>query len=254
MITILSPAKKLEEKQEKKISKHTQPDLIEDSKILVDILRGYKPDELKELMNVSQDIADLNFERYARWNPPFSLDDANHSILAFKGQAYLGLDADSMDNDDLDFTQDHLRILSGLYGVLRPLDLIQPYRLEMGTKLENPRGKDLYQFWGSKITEHINKALKQHKNNQLINLASDEYFKTIKRSLLEGEIITPVFREKKGKDFKTIAVYAKKARGMMTRYIIKNRIEEPEHLKSFEEEGYSYNPHLSDNKKWVFTR
>jgi cytoplasmic iron level regulating protein YaaA (DUF328/UPF0246 family) len=254
MITILSPAKKLDEKSIGHTGNYSHPELIDDSRILVDILREFSPENIKALMNVSKEIAELNFERYARWEPPFNEDNAKQAILMFNGQVYQGLDAKRFTEEDFNFSQHHLRILSGLYGILRPLDLIQPYRLEMGTKLSNPRGKNLYEFWGKKITEKINEALKGHTNNYLINLASDEYYKSVDKSLIDGEIITPSFREKKGKDYKTIAIYAKKARGLMTQYIVKNRIEDPEHLKGFEEEGYSFNPHLSNENNWVFTR
>ena len=254
MISILSPAKKLDEKAINKIDEYSQPELIEESKVLIDELRNLTPSDIKKLMGVSQSIAELNFERFARWNPPFTPDNAKQAVFMFNGQAYLGLEAESLNKDTLKFAQDHVRILSGLYGVLKPLDLIQPYRLEMSTKLNNPRGSSLYEFWGNKITEKLNEYLATHKSKVLINLASDEYYKAVNSSKVEGEIITPVFKENKGQQYKTIAVYAKKARGLMTRFIIENRIEEPEALKSFESEGYSYNPNLSTKNEWVFTR
>ncbi len=254
MIAILSPAKKLDEKYSSSIKTYTQPELLDDSGILVEELRNFSPAELKELMNVSRDIAELNFERYARWETPFTPENAGLAIFMFNGQAYNGLQAKNLSEESLEFAQDHVRILSGLYGILKPLDLMQPYRLEMGTKLSNPRGKDLYEFWGNKITEKLNEALKKDKSPVLVNLASDEYSKSVNFKQVEGDIITPVFKEKKGQQYKTIAVYAKKARGLMTRFIVKERIENPELLKSFEAEGYSYNPELSTDKEWVFTR
>jgi hypothetical protein len=254
MITILSPAKKLDEKSNPTTKNYSQPVLLEDSKILVNEIRNLSPDDIQSIMKVSRDIAEMNFERYARWNTPFDLGNAKQAILMFNGQAYNGLDAKSMKEKELEFAKDHVRILSGLYGMLRPLDLIQSYRLEMGTKLANSRGADLYEFWGNKITNQLNEDFKKHDQKYLINLASEEYFKSINPKKLDAEIITPVFKEKKGQQYKTIAVYAKKARGMMTRFIIDHQIEEPEALKSFDLEGYHFNADLSTKKQWVFTR
>lgn len=254
MITILSPAKKLDKKTERSIGQATVPSFLEDSKELIDELRQLSPEKISSLMNVSRKIAELNYERFARWQPPFHKDNATPAVFLFNGQAYQGLKAETLDDGDLYFAQDHLRILSGLYGLLRPLDLIQPYRLEMSTKLSNPRGKDLYAFWGEKLTRAINEALSKHESKVLMNLASNEYFKAIKPQMLEGDIITPVFKEKKGTQYKTVAVYAKTARGLMTRYIIENRIEDPEAIKGFDEQGYLYSPEMSNEKEWIFIR
>lgn len=254
MITILSPAKRLNKKTEPSSEDYTIPWFLEDSKVLVDELRKLSPDELSELMNVSRNIAELNYERYLRWTTPFTPLNASRALFTFKGQAYQGLKAEDFTDQDVAFAQDHLRILSGLYGLLRPLDLIQPYRLEMGTALENPGGKDLYEFWNNKITQALNEALSDHKQKVLLNLASNEYFKSIHPDRLEATIITPVFKEQKGEQYKTIAVYAKMARGMMTRYIIRNRIDDPRDIKGFDWEGYVYSPDMSAKNKWVFVR
>mgnify|MGYP006281976907 CR=1 FL=1 len=254
MITILSPAKKLDKKTDRTIGQTTTPAFLDDSRELMGELRQLSPEQISSLMDVSRKIAELNYERFARWQPPFHQDNATPAVLLFNGQAYLGLEAESLGDDDLYFAQDHLRILSGLYGLLRPLDLIQPYRLEMATKLSNPRGKDLYDFWGEKLTRAINEALSKHPSKVLINLASNEYYKAIKPKVLEGDIITPIFKEKKGNQYKTVAVYAKTARGLMSRFIIENRIEDPEALKGFDEQGYLYSAEMSDEKEWVFIR
>jgi cytoplasmic iron level regulating protein YaaA (DUF328/UPF0246 family) len=254
MITILSPAKKLDKKTDRSIDQTSVPDFLEESRQLIGELRQLSPEEIGSLMNVSRKIAELNYERFARWQPPFHKDNAAPAVFLFNGQAYLGLEAESLGDDDLYFAQDHLRILSGLYGLLRPLDLIQPYRLEMSTKLSNPGGNDLYEFWGEKLTQAINEALSRQKSRVLLNLASNEYFKAIQPRVLEGDIITPVFKEKKGNQYKTIAVYAKTARGLMTRYILENRIEDPRAIKGFDRQGYLYSPEMSDEKHWVFIR
>jgi cytoplasmic iron level regulating protein YaaA (DUF328/UPF0246 family) len=254
MITILSPAKKLDKRSERTIDSTSQPLFLDDSRELVEGLRELSPAEIARLMNVSRNIAELNYERFARWQPPFTNANASPALYLFNGQVYQELKAESLSDDDLDFAQNHLRILSGLYGLLRPLDLIQPYRLEMGTKMANSRGKDLYAFWGEKITHALNEALGSQQNKILMNLASNEYFKAVHPGKLKGEIITPVFKERKGDQYRTVAVYAKKARGLMSRYIIQNRIDEPEAIKGFEEEGYVFSPHLSSGNEWVFVR
>ncbi len=254
MITILSPAKKLDKKVHPPVSDYSLPEFIEDSRLLVEELRKLSPDELVQLMDVSRKIADMNYERFARWHTPFNPDNASRAVMLFNGQVYQGLKAEDMSPEDLRFAQQHLRILSGLYGILRPLDLIQPYRLEMGTKLTNPRGKDLYAFWGQRLTQNINEAMEGHECKVLINLASNEYFSSIDAEKLEADIVTPVFKERKGNQYKTIAVYAKKARGLMSRFIMQNRIETPESIKAFDQEGYIYSPERSSEKQWVFIR
>jgi len=254
MITIISPAKTLDFKSEVQTSINSQPGFLQDSKILMKELVKLNPKDIVRLMKVNDDIANLNFERNLSWKTPFTTDNAKQALLAFRGQVYVGLDAKTLTEDDLVFAQDNLIILSGLYGALKPLDLIQAYRLEMGIALKNPIGKNLYEFWGTKIGEFLNNELAKHKNKVLINLASNEYFKSIKPKLINGEIITPIFKEAKGNEYKVITVYAKTARGLMSRFIIQNRIETPEDIKAFDTDGYLFNRDLSSEKEWVFTR
>ncbi|HKL07724.1 MAG TPA: peroxide stress protein YaaA [Bacteroidales bacterium] len=254
MITIISPAKTLDYYNTIHTNKYSQPELLDDSEILAEALKKFSKNELAKLMDINPDLASLNYERYLQWKKPFTPENAKQALAVFKGQVFIGLEAKSLTNDELLFAQEHLRILSGLYGVLRPLDLIQPYRLEMGTSLKNKRGKNLYDFWGTKITDFINKELSEQKNKVLINLASNEYFKAIKSKKINGEIITPVFKESKGNGFKVVAVYAKTARGLMSRFILRNKVEEPDHLKAFDSNGYLFNQDLSSEKEWVFTR
>jgi cytoplasmic iron level regulating protein YaaA (DUF328/UPF0246 family) len=205
-------------------------------------------------MQVSMKIAELNFERFEQWHTPFTPENAKQAVLAFKGDVYTGLDAESFSAADFKFAQSHLRILSGLYGLLRPLDLMQPYRLEMGRKVDTERGKNLYEFWGSKITEGLNRQMKNLKTSSLINLASNEYFKSVKPKELDGEIITPEFKDWKNGQYKMMGVYAKKARGQLSRFVIQNRLTDPEALKAFNVDGYGYNEEMSSGNKWVFTR
>ena len=206
-------------------------------------------------MHLSTNLAQLNYDRYKAWHLPFNPQNAKQAILTFKGDVYAGINIESFSDDALDFTQNHLRILSGLYGLMRPLDLMQPYRLEMGTRLENERGKNLYEFWGSQITERLNAQLKAIKSDTLVNLASNEYFKSVKPKEIQGKIITPVFKEKREDgSYKIIGIYAKKARGMMSAYILKNNLEDVEQIKQFTEAGYLYNPKLSTATDWVFCR
>jgi cytoplasmic iron level regulating protein YaaA (DUF328/UPF0246 family) len=254
MITIISPAKTLDFDNMIKTKKYSQPEFLGDSEILVEVLKKFSKKELAKRMNINQKLASLNYERFQQWEKPFTPENAKQALAVFKGQVFLGLDAKSLTNDELLFAQNHLRILSGLYGVLRPLDLIQPYRLEMGTSLKNKRGESLYKFWGTKITDFINHELSKQKNKVLINLASNEYYKSIHPKKLNGKIITPVFKETKGNDFKVVTVYAKTARGLMSRFIIKHKIEDPEQLKAFDSKGYLFNHELSTEKEWVFIR
>ncbi|HAN20033.1 MAG: hypothetical protein A2X13_04890 [Bacteroidetes bacterium GWC2_33_15] len=254
MLHILSPAKTLDYKNQVQTSRFTQPDLLSDSKMLVQELVKLNPKDLGKLMGINSELAVLNFERNLSWRLPFTPDNSKQALAVFKGQVYIGLNANTLSENDLFFAQDHLRILSGLYGVLRPLDLIQPYRLEMGTELANPRGKNLYHFWGTTLTESINAELSKHKQKVLIHLASNEYYKAINPKQIKGKIITPVFKEFKGNEFKQVTIYAKTARGYMSRFIIQNRIENPEDLKAFDTDGYLFNRGLSTENQWVFTR
>ena len=254
MITIISPAKTLDYKSEVQTKQYSQPDFLNDSKVLMNELRKLNPKDIVNLMKVNDEIASINFERNLSWKTPFTPDNAKQVLLVFRGQVYVGLDAKTLYEDDLLFAQNHLRILSGLYGILRPLDLMQAYRLEMGTPLKNPKGKNLYEFWGTKITDTINNELSRHKRKVLINLASNEYYKVVKSKLIKADIITPVFKEDKGNEYKVVTVYAKTARGLMSRFIIQNRIEDPEEIKAFDTDGYLFNRDLSIEKEWVFTR
>ena len=239
MLMVISPAKTLDFDTLPTTSEHTTPDFLDDSEELIEQLREMSPHAISALMKISDKLGNLNFDRYLSWDKKFTPDNAKQALLAFKGDVYTGLDAESMSSDDLLWAQDHLRILSGLYGLLRPLDLIQAYRLEMGTKLANGRGKDLYQFWGSKITEALNQQQADESLPVLVNLASNEYFKSVQSKQLNAEIITPVFKDWKGDKYKIISFYAKKARGLMVAYIIRNRLNDVEQIKNFDSEGLS---------------
>lgn len=254
MLIVISPAKTLDYESAPKTKTFTTPDYLKQSQQLINRLRNFSSLDISDLMKVSAKIAGLNFDRYESWKKPFTLKNAKQSILAFKGDVYTGLDAESFKADDFKFAQNHLRVLSGLYGLLRPLDLMQPYRLEMSTRLKTDSGKNLYEFWGSEITDGLNKQLKKIKSDYLINLASNEYFKAVKPKELNAEIITPAFKEFKNGDYKMIGIYAKKARGMLSRYIIQNKLSSPEELKSFNEDGYRFNKTLSKGNDFVFTR
>ena len=254
MLLVISPAKTLDYDTPPATVVHSMPNFLADSAELVAQLRERSPAQISELMGVSDKIGTLNFGRYQDWQQPFTPENAKQSVLAFKGDVYTGLEAESMSEKDLQWAQNHLRILSGLYGVLRPLDLMQPYRLEMGTKFENNRGKNLYEFWGEKITDNLNQELENQTTKTLVNLASNEYFKSVKTKQLDAEIITPVFKDWKNDKYKIISFFAKKARGLMCQYIIKNRIENPEKIKNFDLGGYQYNEAMSSAREWVFTR
>jgi len=254
MLMIISPAKTLDFEAPSPISDYTMPELLERSQELVGILQQKTSLDLAELMKISMKLAKLNVGRFRDWQLPFTADNAKQALFAFRGDVYTGLDADTLDKDGIDFAQNHLRILSGLYGSLRPLDLMQPYRLEMGTKLANDRGSNLYDFWGSLITEHLQQAIDAQGDNVLINLASNEYAKAVKFAELKAEVITPVFKEKRGSAWKIISFSAKKARGLMVRYIIDNRLTDPEAIKGFDLEDYRFNPALTSGSEWVFSR
>lgn len=254
MLTILGPAKTIDTSSHGITDISSFPEYIDQAEQLVERIRGYSVADLKKLMAVSDKLAVLNFERYAAWKNSYTLKDGQHAILAFSGEVFNGLQARTLSEDDLIFAQDHIRLLSGLYGVLKPLDLILPYRLEMGTKLKNARGRNLYDFWRDIIPNHIVKDTSDQENSILINLASNEYFKSIQAGGFPHMIITPVFKESDGGGFRNVTVYAKKARGMMLRFIIQNRINKPEYLKAFDEEGYYFNGDLSNKKEWIFCR
>ncbi|NVJ65537.1 MAG: peroxide stress protein YaaA [Gammaproteobacteria bacterium] len=254
MLTVVSPAKTLDFETKPKSTINTTPDFLDDSQELINLLKKFKAQDVIDLMGVSQKIADLNVERFNQWQQPFTEDNAKQAVLAFKGDVYTGLDAETMKANDFKFAQKHLRILSGLYGLLRPMDLMQAYRLEMGKKLETKRGKNLYQFWGEQITDALNQQLKAIKSDTLINLASNEYFKSVKPKLLNAQVITPAFKDYKNGDYKMISFFAKKARGLLSRYIIDNRITDAEGIKSFDVDGYKFNKQFSKDNTWVFTR
>lgn len=254
MLIVISPAKTLDYESPLATQRYTQPELLKYSQRLIKECRKLTPDQISSLMSISDKLAGLNAARFVEWTPKFTPDNARPAILAFKGDVYTGLQAQDFSEADFDFAQKHLRMLSGLYGVLRPLDLMQAYRLEMGTHLENEKGNDLYSFWGNVITDNINKALEEQNDNILINLASDEYFKSINKTKLNGTIIKPVFLDKKGGKYKIISFYAKKARGLMSRFIIKNRLSEIEQLCQFDYDGYKFDESESDNQQLIFKR
>ncbi len=254
MILVLSPAKTLDYESPIAATKHTLPDFIPRSAELVSVLRDMSPAKIGSLMSISDTLAQLNAVRFASWRKTFSETNARQAVLAFDGDVYDGLDARSLNQRQLDWAQKHLRILSGLYGVLRPLDLMQPYRLEMGTRLATRRGKDLYAFWGSEITEALNAALADSKSTALVNLASEEYFKSVRPAELTVPVITPVFEDWKGGKYKIISFFAKRARGLMARYAIDHKITKPEGLKAFDSDGYAYDAAASDAGTWVFRR
>jgi uncharacterized protein len=254
MLIVLSPAKTLDFETPPATDAHTVPDFIAHSAELVGILKRHSPAQIGKLMSISDTLAALNAERFASWTTRFSFDNAKQAILAFNGDVYEGLDAPSLKPKQLDYAQSHVRILSGLYGVLRPLDLMQPYRLEMGTKLSNPRGKDLYAFWGTTVTDALNEEIERRKAGALVNLASDEYFRAVKSKLLKAPVITPVFEDWKNGKYKVISFYAKRARGLMARHAAVKGIRQPEKLKAFDSEGYAFDAANSSETTWVFRR
>jgi hypothetical protein len=254
MLMVISPAKTLDYNSEPLTSRFTQPEHLDQSQLLIDQLRQLSPAQIGELMKLSDPLAGLNAARYGSWQTPFTPDNARQALLAFKGDVYTGLAVEDFSDADFDFAQQHLRMLSGLYGLLRPLDLMQAYRLEMGTKLANPRGKDLYAFWGERISGWLNQALAEQGDDVLLNLASNEYFSSIKRKALQARIIETEFRDLKNGQYKIISFYAKKARGMMARYVIKNRLRDPAALQQFDAQGYRYSAEQSSVDKLVFLR
>lgn len=254
MLIVISPAKTLDYQSDLPTDRYTQPELLEHSQQLISIARKLSAPQISSLMSISDKLASLNETRFHEWHPDFTPRNARQAILAFKGDVYAGLQAEEFSDADFEFAQQHLRMLSGLYGVLRPLDLMQPYRLEMGIRLENPKGKDLYHFWGETITEKLNQTLAAQGDNILINLASEEYFKSVKPKKLQAEIIKPVFLDEKNGKFKVISFYAKKARGLMSRFIIENRLTKPEQLTGFNTDGYFFDEAASAKNELVFKR
>ena len=254
MLTVISPAKTLDFETPPGTRKSTQPAFLERSAELVEDARGLSPDEIRALMGVSDNIAALNHKRFMDWQQPFSLKNAKQSLLAFRGGVYVGLEAESLNAEQLNFAQQHLRILSGLYGLLRPLDLMQAYRLEMGLKFANRGGDNLYQFWGDSITEALNAQLLKAKADVLVNLASNEYFRVVKPKALNADVVTPIFKDLKGEKYKVVSFFAKKARGQMARFIIEKELVDPDDMKKFKVDGYRYNKGQSSARELVFTR
>jgi uncharacterized protein len=254
MLIVISPAKNLDYDSPLPALKTSQPQLLEHAQTLIQSLRELAPHQVSELMHISDNLGQLNFDRYQAWRTPFTKRNARPAVLAFAGDVYQGMAAHAFNAEDFAFAQQHLRILSGLYGVLRPLDLMQPYRLEMGTRLANSRGQDLYAFWGGTVTEAINQQIKKIRASVLINLASQEYFHAIKTKDLSVPVIEPVFKDWKNGEYKIISFFAKKARGLMSAYIVKNRLTASDDLKQFNAAGYEYNQAMSSGNQWVFIR
>jgi len=253
MIFLISPAKTLDY-SDTNIKDFSIPRLLDQSDRLVSSLKKKSKKSIQSLMNVSENIAELNVERYQQYDTPFTLANSKQAVLAFKGDVYTGMNTDSFDTSDLQFAQNHLRILSGLYGLLKPLDLMQPYRLEMGTKLKTTRGKNLYEFWKNRITDTLNEDLDSTNSELVVNLASQEYFKSVKTSKLSKPLLNIQFKELRNGKYKIVSFSAKKARGMMCHYAIKNRISDPELLKGFDYENYTFNERMSTENEWLFTR
>jgi len=254
MLITLSPSKGQDFETPALSKAYSKPQALKDSELLIKELRKIRRQDIQQLMSVSENIAKLNTDRYKSFKTPFTPKNAKQAIFAFKGDVYSGIDIERYSEADLDYAQNHLRILSGLYGCLRPLDLIQPYRLEMKTKLHNVRGENLYQFWGDRITDELNKALEKQKQPVLVNLASNEYFKSVKPKQLNGRLLNINFKETRDGKTRVVAIFAKRARGMMTDYILRNRIEKPEDIKKFRQGGYRFRKELSDDKQWTFER
>ncbi len=254
MQIVISPAKSLDFETPHQIKTQTSYRLVKESKELVKELNKFNVSDLEKLMKISTKLAELNYMRYKEWKYPFEQEESKQAVFAFKGDVFTGLDVYSLSENDVDYLQDKLRILSGLYGILRPLDMILPYRLEMGTKLPLLKNNGLYGFWGSKITDLLKKDMEENGHKVLVNLASNEYFKSIKVKELNVPVVTPVFKDLKNGEYKMISFYAKKARGLMTRFIVQNKIDNPEDLKAFDSEGYYYNNQLSKQNQPVFTR
>lgn len=254
MLVLISPAKKLDFERANAPDKATELQFQSDTKALLKTIRAQKASDLKTLMKLSDDLSELNYKRFQSLSFPFTPDNAKQAAFAFNGDTYAGLDAPTLSDDDLDYAQEHVRILSGFYGVVRPLDLIQPYRLEMGTRLTTPRGENLYDFWGDRLAKGLNAELSSHAHPVIINAASNEYFKAINRKCLKYPVITPVFKDVKGDIAKVIGFSAKKARGMMARFVSQNRLDTPEQIKNFDLAGYEYQPNLSSETEYHFYR
>ena len=254
MLVVLSPAKTLDYESPLPTDRYTEPAFLEDSQELIEVLRGYSREDLRGLMDISEDLAQLNAERYESFSRPFTPENARQAILAFDGDVYRDFRFSEYNDDHFAFLQDHVRILSGLYGLLRPLDLMQPYRLEMGTRLSTKRGKNLYEFWGTKITEAVNGALDAQGDEVLLNLASNEYFKAVKKKELKGRFLDVKFLDLKNGEYKAISFFLKRLRGTLTDYMVRHQIQDPERLKEFNEQGYYFSEERSTEEEYVFLR
>ena len=254
MLTLLSPAKTLDFETPPATKSASQPALLDDAEELVEALRDLSAMDLSNLMSISERLGALNHRRFADWETPFTKDNARQAILAFKGDVYQGMDAGSFSADDFKFAQKHVRILSGLYGVLKPLDLIQPYRLEMGTRFQNERGRNLYEFWGDRITEVLNSQLKTQKTKTVLNLASNEYFKSVNTDVLSADVVAPVFKDLNKGTYRVISFYAKKARGVMTAWLVRNQIDDTSAIEKFDQSGYRYSEEMSEPGAPTFVR
>lgn len=254
MIIVISPAKTLYDHSPIQFEKYTQADFLPEAEKIISVLKKKKPAQIAKLMGISPKLADLNFQRFQEWSLPFSPENSWQAVLMFNGDVYQGLKAETFSAKEFGTAQQNLRILSGVYGLLKPLDLIQPYRLEMGTDLTVARKKNLYEFWKTKITTKLNQELEESGQKVLINLASNEYFSAIDTKKLKSRILTPAFKEHKNGQYQMVSFFAKRARGLMSRFIIQNQITDPEEIKAFDLEGYYFNNQLSKNDNWVFTR
>ncbi|MBL8389709.1 MAG: peroxide stress protein YaaA [Hydrogenophaga sp.] len=254
MLFVISPAKALDYDTPAHVRTFTQPLFVEQASELIAVLREKSPQQVADLMDLSDPLAGLNVARYQAWSPKFTAKNSKQAVLAFDGDVYGGLDAKTLDEDALDWLQQHLCILSGLYGVLRPLDRMQPYRLEMGTRLKTGKGGNLYQFWGSQIADYLNRRARADKSPVLVNLASEEYFRSVDLKVLKPRVVTCVFEEKKGAKHQVVSFFAKRARGLMVRYALEHRVSTPEQLKGFDLEGYRFTPAASDTDRLVFRR
>lgn len=254
MITVLSPSKTLNEDPELITKEYTIPEFLDRSEVLVEKLREFSPSAMGKLMDINPKLSEVNVERYLKWKLPFDTTNSDRALLMFKGEVFNGLKAETLNEDDLLYAQEHIKILSGLYGILKPLDLIQPYRLEMGTSLGIDHWKNLYEYWADRITEKINNEMESQDEKVLLNLASDEYFKAIDPSKIDAKILKCQFKEERDGKLKFITIYGKKARGLMTRFIIQNKIDGAEDLKAFDLDSYHYNEEYSTDDTWMFSR
>ena len=254
VLTVLSPAKRLDFESATRALPVTEPTLAKEAAGLMAVSKRLKPSDLQDLMGISEALAELNHTRFQEMSPGGDPARSRPAALAFKGDVYLGLDADSLSDADLTWAQERIGILSGLYGILRPLDLIQPYRLEMGTRLENPRGTNLYGYWGTRVSEEVHARLSDHTHPVVVNLASNEYFNVLKRGKLASTVVTPVFKEHHKGKLKVISFNAKRARGLMARWIVEHRIDDPSTLPEFNVDRFAFQPELSDGANLVFTR